>query len=88
MDCSLLGPFVHRIFQGKILELVDISFSRGPFQSGIKNMSLVSPALVGRYSLPLCHLGSTCIYMVYMCIPKYEYIALYACIYRAYLVAM
>ena len=28
MDCSLLGPYVHGIFQARILEWVAISFSR------------------------------------------------------------
>ena len=32
MDCSLLGPFVHGIFQTKILEWVAVSSSRGSSQ--------------------------------------------------------
>ena len=32
MDCSLLGPSVHGIFQARILEWVAISFSRGSSQ--------------------------------------------------------
>ena len=32
MDCSLLGTFVHGIFQARTLEWVAISFSRGSSQ--------------------------------------------------------
>ena len=36
MDCSLQGSSVHGVFQGKILEWVAISFSRGSSDPGIK----------------------------------------------------
>ena len=49
MDCSPLGSSVCGIFQVRILEWVVISYSRGSPDSGIKSMSLVSPALAGRF---------------------------------------
>jgi len=43
------GPLVHGIFQARILEWVAISYSKGYSQPGIEPMSLVPPALVGRF---------------------------------------
>ena len=57
-DRSLPGPSVHGIFQAKILEWVAISFSRDLPEPMIGPSSLASPALAGRDSLPLSHLGS------------------------------
>ena len=45
MDCSPSGSSVHGILQARILEWVAISYTRGSSWSGIKSMSLVSPAL-------------------------------------------
>ena len=39
MDCSLLGSSVHVILQARILEWVDISFSRGLLDPGIEPWS-------------------------------------------------
>ena len=49
MNCSLSGSSHLGILQAGILEWVAISFSRGFPNPGIKRMSLVSPALVGRF---------------------------------------
>ena len=40
MDCSLLGSSVRGIFQARILEWVDISYSRGP--SGPRDQTTIS----------------------------------------------
>ena len=50
VSCHLPGPFVHGIFQSRILEWVAISYSRGSFQPRDQTRVLVSPALVGRFS--------------------------------------
>ena len=47
MDCTPPGSSVHWIFQARILEWVDISFSRGPSRTGIEP---ASPALAGGVS--------------------------------------
>ena len=47
MFCNLPGSFVHGIFQASIL--VAISSSRDLPNSGIKPVSLRSPALAGRF---------------------------------------
>jgi len=49
MDCSLSGSSVHGIFQVGILEWAAISFSRRSPHPGIGLVSLVSPALAGRF---------------------------------------
>ena len=49
MDCSLLGPSLHRILQAKILEWVAISYTRGSFQSR-------DPTCIGRW---LCYHWAT-----------------------------
>ena len=49
MDCSLQGSSVHGILQARILEWVAISSYRGSSQSGIESVSLMSPALTGRF---------------------------------------
>ena len=49
MDYSLPGSSVHGILQARTLEWVAILFSRGPFQPGIKPMSLTSPSLAGMF---------------------------------------
>ena len=46
MDCSPPGPSVHGIIQARILEWVAITSLPKP---GIKPMSLMSPALAGRF---------------------------------------
>ena len=58
IDCSPSGSSVHGIFQARILEWVDISYSRASSQlmdqihiSGVSCISRLS-------SLPLCHHGS------------------------------
>ena len=48
MDCSLPGCFVHGIFQARILEWPFPSPGDLP-NPGIKTVSLVSPALAGRF---------------------------------------
>ena len=52
MDYSLPGSSVHGILQARILEWVAMPFSRGSSWPGIELVSLVSPALAGRF--PLC----------------------------------
>ena len=49
MDCSLLGSFIHGIFQARILEEVAVSYSRDLSNPGIEPESLVSPALAGGF---------------------------------------
>ena len=49
MDCSPSGSSVHEIFQARILKWVAISYSRGLPYPGIEPVSLVSPALAGRF---------------------------------------
>ena len=49
MGCSPPGPSVPGIFQARILEWVDISFSGDLPNPGIEPLSLVSPALVGGF---------------------------------------
>ena len=46
MDCSLPGSSIHGIFQTRVLERVDISFSRGSPNPGIEP---VSPTLAGGF---------------------------------------
>ena len=46
---ALPGSSVHGILQGRILEWVAISFSRGSSQPGIEPGSLASPALSGGF---------------------------------------
>ena len=48
MDCGPPGSSVHGILQARILEWVDIYFSRGS-SHGIKPMSPMSPALAGGF---------------------------------------
>ena len=51
MDCNPPGSSVHEILQAKILEHVAI-FTPGDIPNpGIKLVSLVSPALAGRFSI-------------------------------------
>ena len=52
MDCSPPGSSVHEILQARILEWVAMPSSRGSSWPGIRLVSLVSPALAGRF--PLC----------------------------------
>ena len=49
MNCSLPGFSVHGIFQARILEWVAISYSMDSSQPRDWNLSLVSPALAGRF---------------------------------------
>ena len=49
VDCSPPGSSVHGIFQARILELVAISSFRESSWSRDRTMSLVSPALAGRF---------------------------------------
>ena len=57
-DCSLLGFSVHGISQGRILEWVTLSYSRGSSQPrDWTRISYIS--CVGRQVLYHCHLGST-----------------------------
>ena len=49
IDCSPPDSSVHGILQARILEWVAISFSSGSPDPGIKLMSLMSPALAGRF---------------------------------------
>ena len=55
LDCSPLGPSVHRISQARILEWAAISYSRGSSQA----TDLPKPCRLHwqRDSLPLCYLG-------------------------------
>ena len=53
MDCSLPGSYVHRIFQARMLERVDISYSRVSSQPrDWSHIPCVS--YTGRHSLYLC----------------------------------
>ena len=61
MDCSPTGYTVHGIFQARITEWVAISYFRDLPDLEIEPMSLMSPALVGRFfnssatwEAPLC----------------------------------
>ena len=49
MDFRLSGSSVHGIFQARILEWVAISYSRDLPNTGMKPVSLMSPALAGRF---------------------------------------
>ena len=49
MDYSPPGSSVRGILQARTLEWVAISFSRGSFHSGIEPVSLMSPAMGGRF---------------------------------------
>ena len=49
MDCNSPGFSVHRIFQGRIVEWVAISYSRDLSDPGIEPTSLVSLALAGGF---------------------------------------
>jgi len=53
MDCSPPGFSVHGISQRRILECVAVSFSRGSSHSGIKLVSLTSPALASSSLSPV-----------------------------------
>ena len=55
MDCSLLGSFVHGIFQAIVLEWIAISFSRGSSQP--RDRTRVS-CIVDRCFYRLSHQGS------------------------------
>ena len=58
MDSSILGSFIHGIFQARVLEWVAISFSRVSSQPGIKPRSprLWADALLSELSgKPLFH---------------------------------
>ena len=48
-DGSPPGSTVHGILQARILEGVAISYSRGSSRPGMEPVSLVSPALAGRF---------------------------------------
>ena len=58
MDYSLPGSSVHGISQVRILEWVDMSFSRGPSQPKLGSPALQALSSIGTYSLPLNHQGS------------------------------
>ena len=67
MDHSLPGSSVHGILQAKILEWVAISSSRGSSRPRGQALSLMSPALAGRFFflfflffLPLAPPGMRC----------------------------
>ena len=62
MDCSLPGYSIHGIFQARILEWVAISFTRGSSQP--KDQTCVS--CIGRWTLPLSHLGSPVILFLHI----------------------
>ena len=49
MDYSPSGSSVHGISQARILEWINISFSRHLPDSGIEPVSPASPALIGRF---------------------------------------
>ena len=49
VNCSLTGSSLYEIFQARMLEWVAMTSSRGSSQPGIKPMSLMSSALVGRF---------------------------------------
>ena len=49
MDCSLPGSSVRGIFLAKVLERIVIFFSRESSQPKVEPVSLVSPALAGRF---------------------------------------
>ena len=49
MDYSLPSSSVHGILQVRILEWVAMTSSRGLPNPGIETMSLISPALAGRF---------------------------------------
>ena len=49
LDCSPTGYSVHEIFQARILEWLAISHSRAFSDPGIEPMTLVSPAVAGRF---------------------------------------
>ena len=49
MDCSLPGSSVHGILQARILEWVVMPSSRGLSDPRIEPVSLLSPALTGRF---------------------------------------
>ena len=51
MDCSLPGSSVQGLFQARILEWVEISFSRHLPHPGIEPASPVSPALARGFSI-------------------------------------
>ena len=69
MDCSPLDSFVHGISQGRILEWVAISCSRG--SSWTRDRTWVSCiSWTGRWILyPLSHLGSPLLLIVLFCNP-------------------
>ena len=54
-DCSSPGSSVHGIFQARIPEWVDISYSGDLLNPGIEPMSPVSPALAGRFFITEPH---------------------------------
>ena len=57
LDCSPPGSSVHGISQAGILEWVAMPSSRGSSQSGVKHVSVISPALQTGF-LSLSHQGS------------------------------
>ena len=52
MDCSPPGSSVHGILQARILEWVAMPPPGGLPNPGIEPMSLMSPALAGRFLIP------------------------------------
>ena len=57
IDCSLLGSSVRGILQGRILELVAISYSGDLPNPGTEPVPLESPDLAGGFFTTLRHLG-------------------------------
>ena len=52
IDCSLPAPLSMGLFLERTLEWVAFSFSGDLLNSGIKPLSLASPALAGRFFYP------------------------------------
>ena len=52
MDCSPPGSSVRGVLQARILEWVAISYSGNLSDPGIEPLSLMSPALAGRFFTP------------------------------------
>ena len=59
-DCNLAGSSVHVIFQGRVLEWVAISFSRGSFQPRDRTRVsyIAGDLLVTREATIKCHKGN------------------------------
>ena len=49
MDCSPPGSSLHEILQAEVLEWVAMPSSRDRPHPGIEQVSLISPALAGRF---------------------------------------